>query len=143
MNELKVRLTQQDTAGYNIYTPFYPFTVRNEPYNLEQAQAMVGLSFKTCLIREITNRSEITNDNRNPIIAYAVNQISDYVYYSLVHGYMMHSQQQNDQLLNTVACNIYYTLKLVYDESIILSYDELKNIIMEISEDLDTNCSVI
>lgn len=140
MNDLKVRLTQQD-AEY-VSAPFYPFMVRNEPYNLEQAQSMVGLSFKTCLIREITNRSQITTDNRSPIIAYAVNQISDYVYYSLVHGYI-HSQQQSAQLLDTVAYNIYYTLKLVYDESVILSYRELSDIIVEISEDLDTNCSVI
>lgn len=140
MNDLKVRLTQQD-AEY-VYVPFYPFMVRNEPYNLEQAQSMVGLSFKTCLIREITNRSQITTDNRSPIIAYAVNQISDYVYYSLVHGYI-HSQQQSEQLLDTVAYNIYYTLKLVYDESVILSYHELSDIIVEISEDLNTNCSVI
>lgn len=140
MNDLKVRLTQQD-AEY-VPAPFYPFMVRNEPYNLEQAQSMIGLSFKTCLIREITNRSQITTDNRSPIIAYAVNQISDYVYYSLVHGYI-NSQQQSAQLLDTVAYNIYYTLKLVYDESVILSYHELSDIIVEISEDLDTNCSVI
>lgn len=140
MNDLKVRLTQQDTDY--IFAPFYPFMVRNEPYNLEQAQSMVALSFKTCLIREITNRSEITTDNRSPIIAYAVNQISDYVYYSLVHDYM-YSREQREQFLNTVAYNIYYTLKLVYDESAILSYHELCDIIMEIGEDLDENCSAI
>lgn len=139
MNDLKVRLTQQD-AEY-VSAPFYPVMVKNETYDLEQAQSLVALSFKTCLIREITNRSQITTDNRNPIIAYAVNQISDYVYYSLVRWYI-HSQNQN-ALLDTVAYNIYYTLKLVYDESVILSYSELSDIIVEISEDLDTNCSVI
>ena len=77
MNDLKVRIAQQYTD--NIPT-FYPYIVKMEPYNLEQAQAMVALTFKTSLIREITNQSEITTDNRNPIIAYAVNQISDYIY---------------------------------------------------------------
>ena len=139
MSDLKVRLTQQD-AEY-VSTPFYPVMVRKETYDLEQAQSLVALSFKTCLIREITNRSQITTDNRNPIIAYAVNQISDYAYYSLVRWYI-HSQNQN-ALLDTVTYNIYYTLKLVYDESDILSYRELSDIIVEISEDLDTNCSVI
>ena len=55
----------------------------------------------------------------------------------------MYSDFQREQLLNTVAYNIYYTLKLVYDEADILSYDELCNTIVEISEDLDRNCAVI